>query len=431
MVGHQQQFHPGRVNAIVQRYETPGNPEAFSGINNVAIQNRVSNETAALALSESESYGLHRQYRRPARKNPYFTMYRRQQCQLDLVDISQLRADNRGYSYLLILIDCFSRKVWLRPVTHKSGEAVVQAMTSIFREMGELPEQIVCDRGREFVNGSFQDFLASRNVRLVHPNSEMKASIVERANKSLQSLIYKYMDVLPETRTYYGALRAVLHTYNNRPHRSIAKLTPNQAELEVHKNTVASALRQHYSKAIPEKSIVKYQHGKSLEEARAEPKFKIGDTTRIKTGYGLAFPRGYEEQFSRELFRVKGIRRRMPIPMYELWSLNDQDVIEGSTYKEELQRAPADVLRFHVRRRRWKRRQGQWVPEMLVRWKGFDRQHDQWVREDIPLVRSFRVAPPLDRTRREEEEQQQQALPGAAAPVAVAPPRPPPPGAGH
>lgn len=391
-----QQFNPGLANAIVQRYHTPGNPEAFSGVTNVALQNRVSDNVAALALSESESYGLHRQYRRPARKNPYYTMYRRQQCQLDLIDVSQLSGNNRAYSYLVAMIDCFSRKAWVKPVVQKSGAHVAAALREIFHEMGELPEQIVCDRGTEFTNQEVANLLASHNIRLVHPNSEMKAAIVERFNRSLQSLLYKFMTE-NETRSYYGTLDALLASYNNRPHRSIGRLTPNQAEQEVHKNEVASALRQHYAKAIPKSTVTRFEQGQSLQEARVPPKYRVGETARIKTGFGMAFPRGYEEQFSRELFRVDDVNRRMAIPMYKLWSLNDRDRIDGGTYKEELQRVPGDVLRFTVRRHRWKYYHDlqRWVPEMLVRWKGFDQRHDQWVREDIPLTRTFRVPPPL------------------------------------
>lgn len=397
MAGAQQrhQAYPSQ-DRILERYHTPGYPEAFSGVQNVARQNRVPHYVAADALVDSESYGLHRQYRRPVRRNPYYTMYRRQQCQLDLIDVQHLGASNRGYGYILVLIDCFSRKMWLRPIVHKSGAHVVAALRSIFQEMGDLPRQIVCDRGREFVNQDVANFLASMGMQpLVHPNSEMKGAIVERVNKSLQSLMYKYMSE-DETRSFEHILRDLLTSYNNRPHRSIDYLTPNEGEQEIYKNRVASALREHYSKAI--------------EKPNTEPKFKLKEKVRIKTGYGMAFPRGYEEQFSREQFRVARVNRRMAIPMYQLRSRNDNQLIAGAAYKEELQRAPrGDILRFTVLRYAtlWDDDEQAYVPKMLVRWKGFDQRHDQWLRQDIPLAADFSAAAP-QRYQEQQGQQQQQ-----------------------
>ena len=96
---------------ILQRYHTAPNPEAFAGINAVARENRLSNERTRLTLAESESYGLHRQYRRPARRNAYYVYYLRQMIQVDLIDKQALAPDNDGVTFLLVALDCFPKKV--------------------------------------------------------------------------------------------------------------------------------------------------------------------------------------------------------------------------------------------------------------------------------------------------------------------------------
>ena len=133
---------------IVREYTTLPRPEAFSGINNVAREQGVSNERAARALSGVESYTLHRQYRRPAHKNPYYIYQKRQQWQIDLIFMDKLAQHNDSYKYILVTIDCFSRKCWARPLRSRLAAETVAAMADIFDTLGgQLPKQIFCDRG--------------------------------------------------------------------------------------------------------------------------------------------------------------------------------------------------------------------------------------------------------------------------------------------
>ena len=135
-----------------------------------------------------------------------------------------------------------------------------------------------------------------------------------------------------ETKTYIHALQDIVRTYNERPHRSIGHLSPNEAELEVNKNHVTSALRKHYDSC--------------REPASKRQKFQVGDIVRMKTGYGLAFPRGYEEQFSQELYRVEEVYKRLAVTMYGLSELESGRLLPGRAYGEELQLASDEELKI-------------------------------------------------------------------------------------
>lgn len=194
---------------------------------------------------------------------------------------------------------------------------------------------------------------------------------MERANQSIQSLLYKYM-THNEVRRWEDALDMLVDTYNGRIHRTIG-LSPNSAELPINANRVASALREHYSKAIT-RQIIKY---------------KVGDKVRLKTGYGMAFPRGFEEQFSRELYKICGINKRMGRVMYRLRSMDSNKIIAGCAYPEELQLVKGDVYRFTVLERKTVRN----VPMMKIHYRGFSSRHDVWVRADMPVVDNFHPLP--------------------------------------
>ena len=53
----------------------------------------------------------------------------------------------KSYSYILLLVDCFSKKVWVRPLSRKSAEESALALTSIFESMETPPTMFVTDGG--------------------------------------------------------------------------------------------------------------------------------------------------------------------------------------------------------------------------------------------------------------------------------------------
>lgn len=159
-----------------QRYTTLPNAEAFSAPYNLARENNISRGRAAKILSTVEAYTLHRQFRRQKKKNPYLIYYRlvvvvvvviavilihgyrvcfalsfrRQHCQVDLMDMQKLAAYNtvgrgankRAYNHILVAVDAFSRKCWARKIFSKHATQTVPAMRSILDEMGRQPDQV-------------------------------------------------------------------------------------------------------------------------------------------------------------------------------------------------------------------------------------------------------------------------------------------------
>jgi Chromo (CHRromatin Organisation MOdifier) domain len=356
-------------DTILANYVTLPHPSAFSGINNVMAHSNLNQKQVSKLLSYVDSYTLHREYQKPRVRNPFYIYYLRQQLQVDLVDISGLARFNEGYNYLVCCIDCFSRYLWVRPTKRKEGTEVLGALRDIIDGMTQKPETLFCDRGTELKNQHLKRYLHQQNIRLLHPNSEGKAAIVERVNRSLQNLIYQYMTE-NESRTYIDALPMIVETYNRRPHRSIGKLSPNEAELPENAERVVGALRQHYTDCQRPKFKIKY---------------KVGDLVRYKTNYGNVFARGYEEQFSRELCYIDSISRRMAIPTFKLRSANTGEVFQGSFYQEELQLRSSDEFKIE---RVLRRRIREGVPYALVKWLGFGPEHNSWIPES-DVTRNF------------------------------------------
>ena len=52
----------------------------------------------------------------------------------DLVEMQQFRKWNKGYRYLLMVLDLFSKYGWIIPLKDEKGETVTQAFKTIFEE---------------------------------------------------------------------------------------------------------------------------------------------------------------------------------------------------------------------------------------------------------------------------------------------------------
>ena len=65
----------------------------------------------------------------------------------DLIEYPQYKFNNRQYVYILVLIDCFSKKVYAAPMKDKTKQWSVKAFESIFINLNDFPTHIVTDGG--------------------------------------------------------------------------------------------------------------------------------------------------------------------------------------------------------------------------------------------------------------------------------------------
>ena len=348
---------------ILNSFHTPGHPIAYSAPSAVARFFNISEKKVRDILEHSDTYVLHREYKRPRVFNPYFIYNRRELVQADLIDIQSIHTTNDNVKYLLVIIDVFSRKIWVYPLKRKNSGSMMEALRAWQQDIDRLPEVFSTDHGTEFFNRPVQNFFASNNVDQQLAVGTSKAAIAERVNKTLQILIYKYLTD-KETLRYIDVLPQLVETYNNRKHRALAyQFSPNEADLPRNEPEVLGIHRARIQKV-----------------KRKKPKFKVGDIVRVKTDSRVidTAKRAYAEQFRGEYFTIFRVNTRLPIPLYYLRSNNTNEEIRGGFYAEELQRVQGNVYKIEaVLRRRVRRRRR----EALVKWKYFGPEHNSWIPE--------------------------------------------------
>ena len=269
--------------------------------------------------------------------------------QADSVDMRAYSRVNRGFHYILTVIDIFSKFAWAVPLKSKSGHDLTNAMKSVLNQ-GRVPKNLHVDQGTEFYNSEHAELMRQRKIHLYSTFSHLKASIIERFNRTIKNKMWKRFS-LRGSYAWYDILQELIKEYNNQKHRTIG-MKPN----DVTKANEAVVLRKY-----------KYRHVKT------NPKFKSGDKVRISKSKHV-FEKGYTPNWSTEIFTIRRVCRTNPVT----YLLKDYlgNPISGGFYEQELSKNKhPDVYLVEkvVGRRKNK---------LLVKWLGFDSSHNSYIDKD-------------------------------------------------
>lgn len=342
-------------------YFDPSQPASFGGLDAVyrAVKgkgkNKISRKQVQDWLSQQDVYTLHKPARRHYKRSRVIVPGIDAQFQADLVDVQNLSRYNKGYKYLLTCIDIFSEYAWVVPLKTKRGQELVKAFQTILSS-GRKPNKLQTDQGTEFLNRLFQNFLREKNIDFFTVNSGLKASVVERFNRTFKNKMYKYFTA-KNTLTYIDVVPQLVKSYNNTYHRSI-KMKPTQV-------TKAS-----------EAKVWETLYGDDVDK-RVQFKFQVGDRVRISKVKGL-FEKSYLPNFTEEMFTIhKRFARRVPV-----YKLKDDagEILDGTFYEAELQKVIKKDDGYRVEKvLRKRKRKG--VVEYFVKWKGYPDKFNSWVAE--------------------------------------------------
>ena len=347
---------------LANLYYTPSDPGSYGGVERLHNRARelnipVDRSHVKKFLKEQATYQLHKPARHTFLRNQTLVAHIDEQWQADLADMSNIANENNGYTFLLTCVDILSRYAWVVPVRRKSAANMVMAMRQLLKQASpRKPTRLQTDKGKEFYNAPVRKFLSEQGVELFSTNSDHKAAIVERFNRTLKHRIYKHFTA-NNTRRYVDVLPDIVRSYNNSYHRTIGRRPKDVTRTEDEKQV----WRRVY-----------YDSKKHMTTNDQQLPAK-GDRVRLSRWKGT-FEKGYVPNWSREHYEVMDMRpqRRggIPRPVYKLKDMLGED-IKGACYPEEIQRVPEATARIIEVERilRQRRRDGKEI-EYLVKFKG-------------------------------------------------------------
>ena len=221
----------------------------------------------------------------------------------DLLEYPQYKHVNRNYVFALIIIDCFTKKIWAVPMKRKTSEYTAQAFESVFRDFDQFPIHIVTDRGLEFYNTEVQKIFKNYGINhySIPTRTKWKASMAERVIRTLKSRLQKYF-VKFKTHKWIDVLPQIVNDYNATPHSSHG-IAPQDV---THTNRESV-----YKRLYPDISV------------RTVCRLKIGDKVRKIIDKDL-FEKGYKASWSEEIYTITKVKQRNGVCWYYLSDLNQQ-----------------------------------------------------------------------------------------------------------
>ena len=309
-------------------------------------------------LEKQEVHNLHKMPKRNFKTEKIIVGEVDEQWDADLLVFTQYAKYNKGYRYIGVFIDLFSRYVWLHALKTKGSKEMVEMVRSVFAK-GRQCKFIRTDRGSEWLNKHLQEYLREKGVKHLVTYSPWHAAFAERVIRSAKGKLFKYF---AENRTYewYPILQELADSLNATEHSSTG-MAPKDITVENE--------REVYEKIyLPvelerEKTSIRY-------------KYNVGDKVRISVARG-AFQKGYMENYSREVFVIAARLPTVP-PRYRIkdW---DEEIVLGSFYEAEMIPAlvDGDTLYSIEKILRYKTIKGK--KHALVKWEHYSDKFNSWV----------------------------------------------------
>ncbi len=201
---------------------------------------------------------------------------------MDLVDMTNYSRQNKGYGWILLIADVFTRYVWAYVLARKDIASVDGALTQFITKYH--PEIVMSDNESAFKSKIIQELMKENDVEhtMVDVGDHKALGVIDRAVKTIKDAIYKYMADTKKSQ-YISQLPKIIEAYNHTPNGGIQNIAPTDADTK--ENTIALQIANHKKENV---------------NKRNRQVFHEGDTVRIRNRKGT-FERSYDEKYGEQL----------------------------------------------------------------------------------------------------------------------------------
>lgn len=375
-------------NLLRSYYYNVENPSAFSSASKLyqtvnAEGKKIGYHKITRWLNAQDNYSLQKTPRRSFKRLRVYTTGIGNLLDADLMEMQNISEENDGFKYILIVIDVFSRYLWMEATKSKSAVDVGKAFKKILQKIPKV-EKVRTDKDRCFLSKYVQQLFKEKGIRHFVAENEKKANYSERVLQTIRNKMFRYFTKKRNHR-YIDDLQKFALSYNTTKHRSL-NLAPAQVTRE---NEADVWAHQYLSKKVKKvKPKTENDLTKTLKKRRPWKvyKFKIGSLVRISHTRHI-FERSYSEKWTEEIFKVKQRYKRQNINLYKLSDINGEELIKGSFYESELQRVDKDENSLWIVEKILKKRKRRGKTEYLCKFQGWPKKYNQYIpEEDIKTI---------------------------------------------
>ncbi len=371
---------------ILRRWRDIHHPGSYSGLERFyrGLKQEgvnVSKEKVRQILEEDLHFQTTRDLRKnfPRRRDMAFGLNER--LEADLGDLGPDRFTDMVTGkllgrYFFIAINVFSKRVYARGLKNKSADTVLEAFKDIVENdlhpPYTLPHTLEVDRGKEFNNKPFKEYLKSKNVFLSFSQAGNKARNVERSVRSMKRVLLPFLENHPKM-DWNTAVQETAQALNRRFNRSIA-MAPDDVPKHWRQLRNKNLKSLHYKPYLEHLATQKkLGEGKGIRVDRRT--FHLGDTVIIPHARQV-LDKESDSPYSSHIYTILHIRDLRKPYLFDLAD-GRGNRLKRLFYAREIKKVKMPE-KFPVSSIQKTKMVGK-KKYALVRWSGYDSTYDSWV----------------------------------------------------
>lgn len=290
-------------------------------------------------LKSTSSHTMNRQFRKRISK-PIISKRPYERLQMDITELKKLSRSNKGIKYFFIIIDHYSKYVWLYPMKKKS-ETYNNIKQFIDNHKNKNISIIQSDNGLEFKDNKLKKLFKENKINHIFSSTYKPQTngLVERFNRTIKSKIYQHL-THTNGKKYIDILQDLVDNYNDTKH-STTKYKPK----DLIKNE-----RKKATEAIQENAKDMIKNNPPREKIKKGDIVKININTFDNVRKNKLKNKGYVPQYTATNYKV--IQNNFG--WKKLKNLSNDEVINKRYFDNDLIKVYNPPTKIRSRRRRKK-----------------------------------------------------------------------------
>ena len=109
----------------------------------------------------------------------------------DLIDLHHDYINNRGYRYIMSVLDAYTRNLKLFILKNKKKETILNELSDYMETNNIKPKVLISDNGGEFKNDIMKEYAKANNIKLIFGLSYDPVKQIENVNGQIRRLLSK------------------------------------------------------------------------------------------------------------------------------------------------------------------------------------------------------------------------------------------------
>ena len=246
---------------------------------------------------------------------------------LDIIDMVKYNLFNRGYKYILLAVDVFSRKVFAVPLKSKDIPHVLEGFKELTKH--EKPRSILSDHEPAFIGNEFYEYLKKQEIVLnVNKLGDHRAlGILDNFVKKLRTIFTKLFLKNNSTK-WIDSINSIINHHNKSEHSSLDGISPNDA-----------TTKKHYEHIL-DINIDKNTKNKIVSD------LEVGDKVRKNLLYNDKYAKRTDQKWSGKVFKVVNVAGRS-ITLDDNSIMKRENLLKVSSKSEDYEDPVAENKRIN------------------------------------------------------------------------------------